>query len=163
MLKRFLGIAVFALLYSESYGQWSKIDTLHADYKAIYFVNDTLGFLCGDNGLVKKTTDGAHSWTYQNIDTKTAINSIYFINTQTGFATSFSYIYKSTDGGNTWTLSLNGPGYVYNLRFVNDSIGYAVYAQPYSGVKIFKTTNTGETWNALSEFGTGFSDSLSRR
>ncbi len=69
-------------------------------------------------------------------------------------------VYKSTDGGATWTRLANAPiGYVSELRMhpTNPEEVYAAYDQFHSDQRptgIFKTTNGGSTWARLS--GAGF-------
>lgn len=44
----------------------SFIDDFRIDVWAVDFVTSELGYLCGENGLVMKTTNGGQSWTAQN-------------------------------------------------------------------------------------------------
>ena len=57
-------------------------------------------------------------------------------------------VHKSTDGGITFSTSL-GAGDIRGLSFINSQIGWAVSysgGDIYSYLKIFNTTNAGNTW-----------------
>jgi|GEM_PF-3348009 len=89
-------------------------------------------------------------WFLQQTGTKEPINSIYFINSNTGFALASSMILKTTNGGNNWSISLKIKGYAFGflsiIQFVNENTGYAI-SQTYQ----FKTTNCGLNWDTKIE------------
>ncbi len=79
----------------------------------LFFVNSNYGWLCGPNGTIQRTTDSGLNWATQisggNYSTIT-LNSIFFVNQQTGWcigsgtippSTSISLILKTTNGGVT--------------------------------------------------------------
>jgi hypothetical protein len=74
---------------------------------------------------------------------------LYFTSPQIGWAAGSvgnqGALFRTTDGGATWTLkSLQPfPVYLYSVFFVNESVGYA------SGYRetILKTTDAGESWS----------------
>lgn len=83
------------------------------------------------------------------VDVAESINSVYFLNTSDGFVCgSNGKIYKTNDGGNTWTLSNSGVSSVTlnSISFLNSIAGIAVG----DNGSIFATTDGGSTWNSLS-------------
>jgi photosystem II stability/assembly factor-like uncharacterized protein len=110
-----------------------------------------------DSSKVLSTSDGGNNWTTINLGGNIRLNSIYFINQNTGYIAggydngspnhiSYSKIYKSTNGGVNWNLifGFNNESYeLKSVRFTSDSVGYCV------GDKgVFKrTTNAGLNWS----------------
>lgn len=114
--------------------------------KSIQFLNEYTGYLC--EGKIHKTTDGGISWTSSNT---TLLNSLYFIDANTGYAVGKnSQILKTTDGGLSWhqqfvSLFLSE---FNSVCFINSNIGFVIGGRmhfPYFGI-IYKTTNGGNTW-----------------
>jgi photosystem II stability/assembly factor-like uncharacterized protein len=63
-------------------------------------------------------------------------------------------IYLSTDGGNSWSTTLqNVPANIQKIRFLNNQVGFAVGGGEGFGVAMYigKTTDGGSTWVDLSE------------
>jgi photosystem II stability/assembly factor-like uncharacterized protein len=117
----------------------------------INFQNQLIGYVsCMSNdlnhfGYILKTTTGGLTW-----ETIMSINnpffSLYFVNSQTGFAGGNYVFYKTTNGGNNWINCTIGANLVYeSMDFINDSIGF-VAASGNNITNIFKTTNQGMTW-----------------
>lgn len=71
---------------------------------AMYFFNDSTGYVVGNNSTILKTTNGgypwvAETWNFNNAD----LRSIEFYGQNTGFICgSGGFIAKTTDGGNSW-------------------------------------------------------------
>ncbi|NBD35724.1 MAG: hypothetical protein GVY30_06960 [Chloroflexi bacterium] len=58
-------------------------------------------------------------------------------------------VYRSTDGGITWTRVLsvgNGNGVAFSPNFVTDGVAFAAFADYRTSLGIYKTTDWGETW-----------------
>ncbi len=74
------------------------------------------------------------------------MKKITFINAQTGFCAGlFGNIFKTTDQGESWVKTNNeSDGHIYDLCFVNKSIGYA------GGQKeMVKSIDGGDNWNSI--------------
>lgn len=78
-------------------------------------------------------------------------DDVFFLNENLGWAIKgyYSALFKTTDGGSTWTQQItNGQfGYKYfrNVEFIDENIGFI---GTLSGV-FYKTINGGTTWNAV--------------
>ena len=110
----------------------------------IFFVNDTVGYMCGNIGRVSKTTDGGFSWNTQTTGVAQTYTSISFLNADTGFVGSNGTgLRRTTNGGINWTAV---GGYTltdsYRVGFVNDTIGYVTTY----GNRISRTINGGLNW-----------------
>ena len=93
-------------------GQWQKI-TVNTNWNlnAVEFVNDTIGYAVGLNGLGIKTIDGGYNWSVMNTGLSDELMDILFFNSDTGFILQnggsswgqTAKVYKTTDGGNSWS------------------------------------------------------------
>ena len=93
------------------------------------------------NGLLV-SNDGGESWDV--LEGGMAGRDLYFVNADTGFVVGDG-IYRTTDGGRTWTEVLGDPGYRFNaVHFANASSGLAVGLL---GL-IFHTRDGGLTWES---------------
>ncbi len=112
-------------------------------YRAVDFIGST-GWICGNAGIIKKTTDGGLTWSYQSSGIAATLHGIDFINANEGWASSNSgEIIHTTDGGATWTPQVSTTGYpLFSIKFSDNQNGWAC---GYIGT-ILRTTNGGETW-----------------
>jgi photosystem II stability/assembly factor-like uncharacterized protein len=110
------------------------------------FINESVGIVCGDGGVLARTTDGGTSW--QRINPgglgTAKLTSIVFVNATTGFlADDSGDIMKSTDAGLTWSrVGITG-AWVNRLLFLDEQNAYAM-----AGSDLRKTTDGGVTWKA---------------
>jgi photosystem II stability/assembly factor-like uncharacterized protein len=72
------------------------------DLNAVYFADTKRGWIAGDSGFVNYTSDGGRSWTPQTIETKDAINDVFFRNKDNGYVVAGNSIFSTDDGGRTW-------------------------------------------------------------
>ncbi|MFY0713947.1 T9SS type A sorting domain-containing protein [Seonamhaeicola sp. NFXS20] len=79
-------------------------------------------------------------------------DDVYFLDENTGWAANGYYasVFKTTDGGLTWTEQLNeanlpGNYYFRNIIFLNENIGFLGTLNNV----FFKTTNGGQTWSEV--------------
>lgn len=108
---------------------------------------------------VLKSTDGGNTWAQTglnwNLEEYKAIQKIVINprNPQTVYAATSEGVYKTTNGGASWTLSLNVPAAMdVVINPIDTSVLYASCGQlntaPNPG--LYKTTNAGATWNLQS-------------
>ncbi|MGD1845255.1 MAG: YCF48-related protein [Salibacteraceae bacterium] len=72
--------------------------------KDLQFVSDSVGYLCGDVGLMYKTVDGGQNWAVQTTNTVESLQSMRFLNADIGYAAGFdATIVTTSDGGATWS------------------------------------------------------------
>ncbi len=108
------------------------------------------------------TLSGNGQWTHIDSITYGNINSINFMNADTGFVyNNPGIIWRTANGGQSWdSIPLNYTGYINDMAFANKSVGYAVGGAwfphgvhyPYS---IFKTTDGGLRWDSIHTNGDG--------
>ncbi len=152
---------------------WNSISfQFQTNLSDIFFIDTLNGYVVGENSIFKTTNKGGN-WTRQTFDNN-LFQAVYFINKDTGFATSLrifspgnfhSAIYKTTNGGVDWFIQISTPGEeLYEIYFI-DSVGYIIGEHE----KVFRTTNYGSNWyephpttppRTESFFSTFFIDSL---
>jgi photosystem II stability/assembly factor-like uncharacterized protein len=76
------------------------------------------------------------------------IEDVSFISPLEGFLEANDTIYKTNDGGNTWSVAGTFfPGYVRSIEFLNSTVGFIGTLQQFPTVAaIFRTTDGGQTW-----------------
>ncbi|MCC7301462.1 MAG: T9SS type A sorting domain-containing protein [Bacteroidia bacterium] len=119
---------------------------------SLQMLNSSVGFACGCNADVLKTTNGGVSWTISLNDSNVTLFSVHFPTLQVGYAvgwdmaTLFGAVYKTTDGGNSWN-SLTNPALdlINDVFFVNADTGWIVGFDG-NGDFIYKTIDGGANW-----------------
>ncbi|NVO04037.1 MAG: T9SS type A sorting domain-containing protein [Bacteroidetes bacterium] len=129
---------------------WNVLNTGTNSYvRSIFFINDTIGFVCGNDTLLK-TTDGGLNWISQPliIGTGFSLSKIFFPTDSVGYCNTFACgndltIFKTTDQGNTWISQYVNQAYcTLSMFFTDNSTGYTV-----GQFDVSKTTDGGISWN----------------
>lgn len=113
---------------------------------SVRFINENTGFCLGSSIsgdlYSAKTTDGGLNWNLGFVDTVNT-GASQFINSNTGYTVDSTGIFKSTDGGSSWTLIQASSGNIpTNLFFINQNFGWVCGR---NGM-IRKTTDGGLNW-----------------
>jgi photosystem II stability/assembly factor-like uncharacterized protein len=143
---------------------WTSQDILSSndDINKLFFIDVSRGWAVGGyydimTGFyarsIYSTTDGGNNWNLQyRMSYEPVLQSVYFTDSNTGYAAGGSGIMKTTNGGNNWFAqqTLTSFGFA-DIFFTNSTNGYVV--GEYRGVPhysvIFKTTNGGNNWNEI--------------
>ncbi|MBE0648955.1 MAG: T9SS type A sorting domain-containing protein [Bacteroidales bacterium] len=123
----------------------------------VFFTNDSVGFIAGEGtGGIWKTTNGGESWTLSSSGAEGSISSLYFVNTDTGYAVgtvgdwaSQGIIYKTTDGGASWYETGGAGQNCISVFFTGPEIGYVVWGEisfGYYYTGLLKTSDGGASW-----------------
>ncbi|OFY87384.1 MAG: hypothetical protein A3F72_04065 [Bacteroidetes bacterium RIFCSPLOWO2_12_FULL_35_15] len=119
-------------------------------------------FTTNQGSAISKTMGGGATWTDLPIPSNFYPYSCFFFDSLSGFAVGYhGKISKTTDGGLTWTTPDSlCPDPLYDVAFVNDSIGYIsggfnVYEDNFPNGIIFKTKNRGITWEVMNTYSDG--------
>ncbi|MGA2624363.1 MAG: YCF48-related protein [Bacteroidota bacterium] len=129
---------------------WTTI--MNHSISSIQFLNADTGWVVNydwsSDSSVFRTSNGGQTWQCANLDHPI---SLRFVSPTTGCAGGTSgRIWKTTDGGATWSLK-HGPTteswYMHRLAFSSPMVGWAVgYIGNGLGDYILHTTDGGETW-----------------
>ncbi|MEZ4691308.1 MAG: YCF48-related protein [Ignavibacteria bacterium] len=116
----------------------------------VFFVNSETGYVCGDSGVVLKTSNGGVNWYMLQSELNSNLNGIFFNDAFTGFiAGSKGKILKTTNSGINWLNLPNGSNIAAILKpivFINYETGFV------AGDQYLKTTNgeiIGQSYQAV--------------
>ena len=156
MKSRLCFFAFFISLQCLSAQGWTTLDvTFQGRYDDIYFLNDSLGWACGNGGIIQKTTDGGQSWTTYVVDQSNYLRSIEFMNADTGFCGAFEdgqFLFRTTDGGQTWTdITSQVPGLPGGVCGLSCPDGNVVYGCGvwHTPAFVVKSTDGGLNWQLI--------------
>lgn len=119
-------------------------------------VGDTV-FASGERGTVLRSTDRGVTWSQLEVPTRLALTAVSVVGNRIWVAGHSGQILHSADGGATWTrqrldvwtpdsMTGNAGAPILDLMFIDANTGYAVGAFS----TLLRTTDAGETWQALS-------------
>lgn len=119
----------------------------------VNFINARVGFVGGQGGVILKTLDSGNTWAssatgitagqYDNV------NDIFFTDSLTGYTTLSSTIYKTVNGGLSWSTLIQNPSFFYrDIHFINKDTGFVCGN---GGLYfVLRTTDAGQTWQMAS-------------
>ncbi len=99
----------------------------------------------GNNGTLLRTNGGVN-WTPVSLGTSASLNEIFFFDSNNGWiGTGDGTIYRTTNGGASWTQSFFNSTQFTGLYFTSATNGYAV-GQDLGQAVFAETTDGGATW-----------------
>jgi photosystem II stability/assembly factor-like uncharacterized protein len=156
------------LYHSEDGGRtWQGAYSRDANCDTFSFPDQLTGYCSGgsvwDNvnaGVVMKTVDGGKSWTDLGLYASSrmaAVTGMQFLSPSTGFIFTFNReMFKTTDGGTTWTrVSSNVPESYERPFFVDEHVGVIVSGG--GDGTIYQTNDGGGTWRKIFDTPSGIS------
>ncbi len=132
--------------------EYLSTDTLGGLWFSTFFLSNNIGWLAGINGWsnsrIIRTSDGGNSW-FSSDFINVILNSIYFIDQNTGWATGWDFIdslgviIKTTDGGESWVSQTTEVNNALNdIYFIDENTGWAVGL----GGIILNSSDGGNNW-----------------
>ncbi len=139
-------------------------------WRTVFFTSENIGFIGGYNGIAR-TDDGGVNWNYTDLRSQESlgateyfyIESIFFVNANTGWAVGTGgIIYKTTNGGANWgkiSWKNDNPKVtdinLYSVYFINENTGFVAGQNG----AMYKTTEGGDTPAEWVEVTTGVAGS----
>ena len=101
-----------------------------------------------DPTYVYISRDNGQNWTSSTIAAHGAIYSLNFVDSNNGFASNNYHIYKTIDGGNTWTELIKPAniGLINNSVFNSPQVGWVTTATSPGTQEIWKSIDAGMNW-----------------
>ncbi|MDC1324729.1 YCF48-related protein [Flavobacteriaceae bacterium] len=137
----------FTVTFSTNDSSVTSLDLLK-----VFWLNDTVAYIVGDDGTLLKTTDSGATWTANTVIQGLAgtddLYNVFFIDENTGWATTRSgVIYKTSDAGGSWTEweddDKTKSEEIRSIIFVDANTGWA---SGDNGI-ILHTTDGGSNWD----------------
>jgi Photosynthesis system II assembly factor YCF48/Secretion system C-terminal sorting domain len=136
---------ICTLLFGLVYCGWAPQNSgTTANLNDVFFYNDSLtGYICGDSGIILKTTNGGNEWIRQRTPVTTKLNAIYFIG-DTGWTVgdNGTILMTFNGGGNWYGDSALGNLNFYDVWYFNRNEGLIIGGAG----SIYKTSDGGRTW-----------------
>ena len=135
------------VLEQESSGyvrQWTQMPSpVTSNILDMGFFDEFTGWISdgGSNAGVQKTEDGGQTWTHQSIPNFTTPQSIFILSKEVLFAGD-TELYRSLNGGDSWTEIEDNSGVVWTQYWFHQDSGH--YANNSSD--IYRTVNGGTSW-----------------
>jgi len=129
-------------------GIWTELNPMipKVDYIGVYFINPDTGWICGDSGVIIKTTNGGQDWSIAETPVNNVLLKIDSYNGQVVLATGYDgLILRSSDGGETFEQIYSGVGLevdLWGVQMLNDTLGWVCGMYQ----TLLKTTDGGLTW-----------------
>jgi photosystem II stability/assembly factor-like uncharacterized protein len=155
-----IAVGEYGVIYRMTDGNnWTTIsrDLVGFNYlNAVFFPSSKLGYV-GGNRKMLKTTNAGQNWYSVSPGTIFNFKSLYFVDENTGYAigdsiiSSSSSIFKTTNGGVTWTSRYFSSIELKSIHFTSSSVGYVSGIDRSSvntGV-VYKTTDSGNNWSLI--------------
>ncbi|MCB0751479.1 MAG: hypothetical protein KDC52_08405, partial [Ignavibacteriae bacterium] len=138
---------------------------IDSEASKMFFYNNEFGVIVIEGNDIMLTNDGCNSWTTIKINTQEKLRKVFFSSIDVGWIIGDSTIYKSLDGGHTWSKNITFERtYLHTLYFTNENKGFVggeiVNEQGVDNL-LYKTDNGGNSWdkaNVDSVLGNGTSD-----
>jgi len=114
--------------------------------RSFYFVNENIGFLGGNSGVIYKTLNSGNSFSFVSLPEQSNINDIFFINENIGFVCAANgKVYKTTNQGANWTATSLSSTSINKILFINSTDAFIVG----NNGKLFKTNDQGTSWSSV--------------
>lgn len=142
---------------------WSWVSASNRIYQyglySQYFFDAEKGLTAGARGRILKTWNGGGSWQWYS-PTYIDFTDINMTDVNTGYASTWNHLYKTSDSGNSWNqlpLSVGTAQYSSSrfqwLHFRNKDTGFVTSSHPST---IHRTTNGGQNWTSANPFGASY-------
>jgi photosystem II stability/assembly factor-like uncharacterized protein len=157
------GVLLLTTVICQAQSGWTatRISSGGKDLNAVYFVDAKRGWVAGDGGFFGSTEDGGKSWVERPLGIDHAINDIYFVGKDTGFAVAGGSIFETSNRGHSWReahkflpAEFDGAApELYSLRFNGKKRGWVVGSASRGDVItnsiLAITRDGGATWQVL--------------
>ncbi|MCC6864756.1 MAG: T9SS type A sorting domain-containing protein [Ignavibacteria bacterium] len=131
-----------------SISQWiQQTSGVSVDLYGVQILNNNTGWVCGQAGVLLKTTNNGNNWVIFNSGTTQTLSDIQFINENTGWISARigGKVFKTTNGGVNWVTQLQTVQSITAIQFINSNTGWACDL----GGNVFRTINGGNSWDSV--------------
>ncbi|OGU77138.1 MAG: hypothetical protein A2V93_02210 [Ignavibacteria bacterium RBG_16_34_14] len=109
---------------------WIVMNNTNTSANSIFCIDSiSIWLTYGQDGFLKRSTNGGISWDNINSGAGVRLNSVFFLNNNLGWAAGqYGNVAKTIDGGNNWEI-INTGLHIYGFQkitFVNENYGWAM-------------------------------------
>ncbi len=123
---------------------WNLIDTTISEPSSLSFINSVNGWVCGNDGMLKRTTNGGANWVSCISGVSENLRTISFYNINNGIcAGDWGKILSSTDGGTSWSVFTDPYQGFFKHSIYKDAQNVFISG---GGVNIYRSSNNGQNW-----------------
>lgn len=129
---------------------WVKIESpTDENLNSITFINSTVGFSCGSNGVILKTTNSGDTWTLSDSSISNILYKIDFSDDLNGIAVGEKgTILLTNNGGNSWEkITTKAFSSLFDFQYIN---GTSIVVAVGANGTIIRSEDGGYTWNRIS-------------
>jgi photosystem II stability/assembly factor-like uncharacterized protein len=123
---------------------WVKGNPAGAELDDVWFIDNKNGFVLSASSIYA-STDSGNTWSAVPNTSSFKVFNIQFLDNLQGYVQGTNQLGITKDGGKTWTLKSIASGNAFTSQFLYPATGY--YNDYNKG--IYKTTDTGTTWNLI--------------
>jgi photosystem II stability/assembly factor-like uncharacterized protein len=152
---------------TDSARTWNQLSMLVFQIlRSVWFTNPATGYAIGDQSYIVKTSDSGQTWTQLHIDPTNNnipgnMQQVRFFDSKIGFVTSDNKLYRTRNGGSTWTLHGNPPWEIKGIEISDSTLYlYGIYGSILKrSIKTFEIDSL--RFDSLTSCGTKLSATIS--
>ncbi len=127
--------------------RWKNTSSTSTHFFNLEYVGNNTWYAAGSAGTVVKSTDDGLTWTLLSVSTSLESNYLIehssFVDAQYGYISNGGSVFKTSNGGSTWSDVSNAFNGGSNIRFADANVGWKGLGE------LSKTTDGGATWNLV--------------
>ena len=154
-MKQLALISIFSIFnLNLVFGQWLESETIsNSSLYEVEFPHPNSAYITGDFGLLYKSTDGGATWNQiYDFGPFSSLNDLNFINEDVGFVSAGGGVFRTLNGGTSWTNISSSFGQPTGLPFDNIKINqqniYTSYANN-DTTYFLKSYDYGTSWSIV--------------
>ncbi len=141
---------------------WERFSFYEGRLGDVFFIDEQNGWVGGAfTYQFQRTTDGGATW--QDMPYVGAVWQLEFLSPQVGYARTNSGVFKTTDGGASWSIAFqHSSGAVASMDWWDADRGILAFFATFNDWTLYRTTDGGQSWqqvqSGLEYYGVSFVD-----
>jgi|GEM_PF-4835439 len=156
--KLFLIAPILFCISLAAFGQWTDLTSNRND---ITYIDESTGWMAGNDGAFLKTTDGGKTWITQNSPVRYTLehitkifafdggNSLKVITNNGAWLSPMAIMYTSDDGGKTWARVVFRNYDIIDAHFISASVGWYWVIHSGESQLVYSTSDGGASWTPV--------------
>ncbi len=113
----------------------------------IYFIDENIGIVVGDNGTILRSIDGGDNWQIVNTTIDENLKKVRFFDNTNGIIIGWTKILTTNDAGLTWVESMHDNTLIYDIKII-DSTTCVISCFPST---LIQSTTKGTTFTTIAD------------